>query len=375
MQFRQVVGQQEIKERLIKSVKEGRISHAQLFLGPEGSGNMAMAIAYAQYICCENRNDNDSCGTCPSCRKYEKLEHPDLHFVYPVATTKAVTKDPISDDFIKLWREIVLQNSYLSETMWYDQIGMENKQGQIGKSESEIIIRKLSMKSYEADYKVMIIWLPEKMNITCANKLLKMIEEPPAKTLFFLVAQNSELIIQTILSRTQLVKFPKIDSESMAEGVKLHYNLNDGDVEDVIHLANGSFLRASQIIGEDEDNRFNYEQFVALMRLSYSRKIIDLIRWAEKMATIGREKQKNFLSYALRLVRENFVMNYQHPEMIFMTRQENQFSEKFSPFIQEWNIHAITEELNKAYMHVERNGNGKVILLDFALKLVKLIRK
>ncbi len=375
MQFKQVVGQQNIKERLIQSVKDERISHAQLFQGPEGSGNMAMAIAYAQYICCENRSDNDSCGTCPSCRKYEKLEHPDLHFVFPVATTKAVAKDPVSDNFIKTWRETVLENAYMSETMWYDAIGMENKQGQIGKRESEEIIRKLNLKSYEADYKVMIIWLPEKMNNTCANKLLKMIEEPPAKTLFFLVSQNIEIIIQTILSRTQLVKFPKIDKESMAAGIKERYQLNDGEVEDVIHLSNGSFLRASQIVGEDEENRFNYTQFVELMRLSYSRKIIELVRWSEKMATVGREKQKNFLSYALRMVRENFIMNYKHPEMVFLTRQENEFSQKFSPFIQEWNIHAISQELNNAFMHIERNGNGKVILLDFALKLVKLIRK
>ena len=210
MRFQDLIGQQETKQRLLQSVKEDRIAHAQLFLGQEGCGSLPLAIAYGQFINCTNRSELDSCGVCPSCNKYQKLIHPDLHFVFPTATTKEITKDPISDEFLTIWRTQLMENPYFGLLQWYAAIGIENKQGSISKNESLEILRKLNMKSYEAEYKVMIIWFPELMNVTAANKLLKMIEEPPDKTLFLLVAENTEYMLQTILSRTQLIKVPPV---------------------------------------------------------------------------------------------------------------------------------------------------------------------
>lgn len=255
MLFREVVGQQKLKQRLIQSVKENRISHAQLFVGAEGCGSLALALAYAQYVSCENKQQEDSCGSCTSCTKYQKLIHPDLHFVYPVATTKSVTKDPVSDDFIKEWRECILSNPYLGLARWYEAIGVENKQGIINKFESAEIVRKLNLKTFEADYKVMIIWLPEKMNHVAANKLLKMLEEPPEKTLFLLVAENTSLMLQTILSRCQLIKVPKIDSDSMLKALVAKHNISEPTANSISKIANGNFLVALETMDEQNQDK------------------------------------------------------------------------------------------------------------------------
>lgn len=374
MQFKDIIGQQEIKQRLIQSVHEDRIPHAQLFLGPEGCGSLPLAIAYAQYINCPNRTTEDSCGTCPSCSKYNKLIHPDLHFVYPVATTKSITKEPVSDDFIAQWRDILLQSPYFSLFQWYEKIEVENKQGIISKNESQEIIRKLNLKTFEADYKIMVIWMPERMNAIAANKLLKMIEEPPAKTLFLLVGENTGLMLATILSRTQLIKIPRIQNEALLEHL-VSNGYPQQQAVDAVKLAEGNLVKAFKILKNDEENEANLEKFKALMRLCWTKDVLGLLQWCESMTGIGRERQKGFLGYALRMLRENFILNCQVAELALLTQKENEFSSKFYPYINENNIFQMVEELNKAQYHIESNGSDKIIFLDMALKLIKLIKK
>ena len=374
MLLKDVIGQNKIKKQLIRTVKEERVSHAQLLTGPEGSGNLALAIAFAQYISCLNKVDNDSCGTCTSCIKYQQFIHPDLHFVFPVNNTKSITKEPKSDDFISEWRESIIKNPYIRLNNWYDFIGIENKQGLISKYESEAIIRKLNLKSFESDYKIMIIWHPEKMNIPAANKLLKLIEEPPDKTIFLLVTDSTDQIIPTILSRTQIVKVPKIEDSDLTEAIKEKYNLDDKKVDEIICLANGNYLKAIEIIDNNEEYTKNLERFIQLMRLCYSGKTLDIFSWIDEIAKLGRERQKNFLNYSIKMIRDNFLINFNQPEVVYLTEKENDFSKKFHPFINYTNVWQITEEINRAYNDIERNAYGRIVFLDFSFKLLKLIK-
>ncbi len=372
MQFKDIIGQESIKNRFIQSVKDNRISHAQLLLGPEGCGKLALAIAYAQYISCENRGEDDSCGVCPSCVKYQKLIHPDLHFVFPVIKSTKF-KDPVSDNYLPEWREIIAENPYFTPNYWYEFIGAEKKQGLIYAHESSEIIRKLNLKTYEAEYKVMIIWLPEKMNPVASNKMLKLLEEPPAKTLFLLVSENSGEIIQTILSRTQLVKIPKISESNLKAAIQSKYTLPEDELDMLIHLSDGNYVKALNNIDLTEDHKYHFELFTTLMRNCYLRKVLDLLKWVDEVSTLGREKQKAFLEYSLRMVRENFVLNIGEKDIVFLAKEEAEFSKKFSPFINEKNVMQITEEISNAHYHIERNGYSKIVLTDMILKLVKLI--
>lgn len=378
MFFKDIAGQEKVKEKLLNTVKNKRISHAWLFAGPEGNGKLALAVAYAQYLSCENRSDTDSCGECASCKKYEKLIHPDLHFVYPVVRTKKIAK-PVSDDYINQWRKFILDLPYHGFEKWLEIIGVENQQAGIFAQESAEIIKKLNFKSFESEYKVMIIWIPERMNVTASNKLLKMIEEPPPKTVFILVAEETEKIINTMLSRTQLVKIPKISSESMFESIKEKYNFASEKVKEIVKISNGNFLTAGELIKNREKDieSENFIRFSQLMRLTYGVKVNELTEWINEISGIGRENQKRFLEYSLRLIRENFILNIS-PEnknnIIYLTNKEEQFSEKFNTFINKNNIYDITDEFTQAYNHIERNGYNKLIFLDIALKIARLLK-
>ncbi|MFC2118572.1 ATP-binding protein [Bacteroidota bacterium] len=372
MKFDSIIGQLDVKEKLVRFVKENRISHAYLFIGPEGNGKLALAIAYAQYISCINRQENDSCGVCPSCLKYEKMIHPDLHFIFPVADVLKKIKNSTSDDFLEIWRKCLLENSYMNQNRWYDAIEMENKQGLISKWESNEIIKKLSFKSFESEYKVMIIWLPEKMNQSSANKILKIIEEPPDKTVFLLVSENSELIIPTILSRTQILRIPGIEGELLWQNFQKKYSLENSQKDEFIHLAKGNYFKAREIVEDKNKNVEQFNFFVDLMRTSYARKIPEAVSLAEKFADMGREKQKSFFIYSLRMIRENFIlniMNNNQKEIVFLSNNENEFSKNFCKFIHPGNIDNINNELNLAYRHIEQNANPKIVFLDLSIKL------
>jgi len=375
MFFRDVIGQEEIKKKLIQTVVDDRISHAQLFAGPEGSGSLALAIAYAQFISCNNRQEDDSCGTCPSCNKYLKYIHPDLHFVFPVNTTEQVNKEgPVSDDFIYKWREMLLGNTYPTLYQWYECIGIENKQGIINKNQSSEILRKLNLKTFESDYKVMIIWMPEKMNPTSANRLLKIIEEPYGNTIFLLITENPEQIIPTILSRTQILKIPGIEERALFEALKSKFQLPDEELKDAAGLSEGNYNKAIEFIQRSEETEMNFDRFATIMRLAYVRNFTGIFEWVEQIAALIREKQKNFLIYALRLVRENYQLNMGNTNLVRLSAREKEFAGKFSAFINHKNASQIAEEFNKACLHIEANAYARIVFLDMALKIVKLIR-
>lgn len=373
MQFKAVIGQESIKKRLIEGVTENRVSHAQLFAGTEGVGKLAMAIAYAQYVNCKNRSETDSCGECPSCKKIQKLIHPDLHFVFPVVKTQKF-KDPISDNYLDKWREQVLKNPYFNLNIWQKTIEVENAQGQIYVSESSEIIRKLNLKTFESEYKVMIIWMVERMNAQCSNKLLKMIEEPPPKTLFILITENEEQIITTIRSRTQLVKFTGIDQRSMTEALKQLPDSEGKNIEALVHQCNGNYISALELISPDEQDEMCFDYFTNLMRISYKRDWMPMFDWVEGISGIGREQQKIFLLYSLRMLRENFILNLKHPDLNYLSEKEKGFSDRFSPFINERNIIIFTNEFEKAIRDISQNGNPRIIFLDLSLKITKIIR-
>lgn len=374
MRFSEVAGHNELKQRLILSVQEERIPHAQLFHGPEGTGSLALALAYATYLSCTDRLTGDSCGQCPSCQKYDKLVHPDLHFVFPVFTTKSVSSNPVSDDFIGEWRAALLDNPYITLQQWYAKLGLENKQGIINKWESEAILRKLNLKAFESNHKVMIIWMPEKMNTPASNKLLKIIEEPPPLTVFLMVAESTGNILPTVLSRTQLIRVPRLSDQDLLMALKKTYSLDDEQLGNAVHLADGSYPNAVNNLNRSEESEYQLELFIRIMRLAYSRKFQEIFEWVEEVSGLGRERQKLFLANAMRLVRENFLLNMDEKDLVRLSPPEKEFSSKFNAFIHPGNAPAIIQQFNDAYTHIESNAYSRIVLLDFTMSLVKLIR-
>ncbi len=374
MFFKDVIGQDGVKNRLITAVKEERISHALLFSGAEGTGKLAMSIAYAQYISCTNRTDTDSCGVCPSCHKYQNLVHPDLHFVFPIFNTPKIKK-AVSDDFLFQWREMVEKSPYFNLGQWLTFINAEKTQGGIFERESESIIRKLNLKSFESEYKIMIIWLPEKMHTACSNKLLKLIEEPPNKTLFILITENEEAVIGTVRSRTQLIHFPFIDNESIRNALYKIGDVNEALIPDAVHLANGNYLKALEYLSPGEEEQFYFLKFQEMMRFAYKREVLEQIKWAEEMAAFNREKQKAFLNFSLRLIREYFVLNMKQSSIVYLSKPEKEWGARFAPFINERNISQFFKEFELAIKHISMNGNQKIIFLDLALRMVRLIKR
>ncbi|RIH65922.1 DNA polymerase III subunit delta [Mariniphaga sediminis] len=374
MFFKDVVGQEKIKDRLVRSVKEQRISHALMLAGPEGTGKLALALAFAQYVSCRNRGETDSCGECPSCRKYQKLAHPDLHFVFPVFPTKEFKK-PVSDDFLPKWREMVKKTPYFTLSQWLGFVENENAQGLIYERESDSIMRKLNLKSFESDYKVMIIWLPEKMHQACSNKLLKLIEEPPSKTLFLLITEDEEAVISTIRSRAQRIKVPFVDNDSLRLALKAKGELSPEQVADAVRLANGNFIRAVEYLNPDENTGYFFVKFQEMMRFAYKREVYELTQWSEEMARLGRDRQKAFFYLALRLVREYFIMNMRRPELVYLNEDEKMWGKNFAPYINERNIIPFAKEFERGIKHISMNGNPRIIFLDTALRMVRLIKR
>lgn len=370
MLFKEIIGQQPVKERLVRSVKDGRISHAQLFLGPQGSGSLALAVAYAQYISCLKKTEDDSCGACSSCVKFNKLVHPDLHFVYPVALSKEVR---VSTDVAAQWRSAFLDNPYITLFNWFEQLDAENKQAVIGVEESGEILRKLSLTTYEAEYKIMVIWQAEKMNPQSANKLLKILEEPPDKTLFLLVCESEDQLLRTIVSRTQLIKINKLIESDLVQGLVERHSLSVDAAEKITHLADGNYSEALLLINENENAAQNLVSFQKLMRASLKFDPKAVLVWIDEISAAGRERQKNFLNYALHIMRESMVLNYADEELVKLGADEQEFVKKFSPFIHGSNVERFTEELNKAHYHMERNANPKILFMDLAFKFNELL--
>lgn len=382
MQFCEIIGHETVKNHLRQAVCEGRIPHAQLFTGPAGVGKLALAIAYAQYVACPNRTAEDSCGKCPTCLQYSKLQHPDLHFAFPIIKTESAD---VCDAFLDKWRELLLKDKYFDIEDWYRVMGSETKQGMIYDKESSEIIRKLSLKSFSNGYKVMIIWQADKMNPRCANKLLKLLEEPPTMTLFLLISEHPEQLLSTIVSRVQEVRVPRMSEQEIALGLQQEYAWLDSEqAHSFAHMANGSYFSAIKILSETEENQTYFDDFVALMRNAwlvgqkkdYSA-LLKLREWSLDMADakVGREKQKAFLQYAQRQVRENYIYNFACPEMNYQLQQEKQFSTKFAPFIHDGNVEKMMNELAKAETQIAQNGNAKMIFFDLCLQMIVLVKK
>lgn len=381
MRFCEIVGQEEVKKRLRQSVQEGRIAHAQLFSGISGVGKLALAIAYAQYLACPHRTEDDSCGTCPSCLQYQKLQHPDLHFVFPIVKTD---NGDVCDAYMDKFRTQVMESHYFDLEDWYRTLGVETKQGLIYEKESSEILRKLSLKSFGNGYKVMIIWQPEKMHPVCANKLLKLLEEPPAQTLFLLVSENPEQLLSTIISRVQEVRVPRLSEATIAAGLQREYTwLSSEEAQSIAHMANGSYLTALKTMNESADTKIYFEDFVSLMRNAwlvgqkkdYSA-LLKLRQWSNEMADskVGREKQKAFLQYAQRQIRENYIYNFHCAEMNYQTKAEDEFSRKFAPFINDNNVERMMNELAKAEQQIHQNGNAKIIFFDLCLQMIVMVK-
>lgn len=368
MQFKDIIGQQSIKQHLIQTVAENRISHAQLFLSPEGSGALPLAIAYAQYINCQERTATDSCGECSSCRKYERLIHPDLHFSYPFFASKDIK---IATDVLEEWRNMVLENPYFDLDIWRSKLSADNKQANINIAEAHDIIKKLSYKAFEADTKVLIMWLPEFLERE-GNALLKIIEEPPANTLFILVAQNQEQILSTILSRTQIVKIPKLTDKVVKQYLIDKANLSENQAAEYSFLADGNLIEANSLLNDEANN--NAAHFTEWLRMGYGNRVLDMIAFTETIAGWGRENQKNFLKYGIHFLRECALLLNGAEGLVKLPPAHLEVANKLSTVLEMGMAEALIKELEKAHYHIERNANPKILFLDVSLQLVKILK-
>ncbi len=389
MKFIDIIGQEPLKQRLKRTVLDNRVSHAQLFLGSEGSGKLALALAYAQYINCRKRTPEDSCGECPSCRKYSKLIHPDLHFLYPINSTKEVTGAKIlCKDFIIPWREFLLQNNYyVTLPNWYEKIGIEKKQGFINAEDADGINRTLAYKAYEAEYKVMIIWMVEKMNIQSANKLLKNLEEPPDKTLFILISENQDQIIATILSRTQLIKFPRLTDSDIQKGLEARHEIATADALKIARVSDGNYTTALMLAGKTSSDSVSLETeqerfiiFREWMRRCFtiSGNLKDYDKLQETIPSLlgdgSREKQKEMLAYSLQMFRTCLQYNVGNHHLVKLDGDELAFVKNFSPYIHPHNIEKFDEEFNRAIFHIERNANAQIVLTDLSHLIARILK-
>jgi DNA polymerase III subunit delta' len=381
MHFNTLLGQVHIKKHLLQSAGSGRVPHAQLFVGSEGSGVLLTAIAYAQYLLChnigfENEGGNEACNL-----KFSNLSHPDLHYVFPTVTTEDIKSKPKSNDFIVLWRQFITEKPYGSLFDWCAMLGVQNKQGEIRVEDAQEILKSLSLKSYEGGYKIMIIWMADKMNTAASNKLLKLLEEPTPKTLFILITENEEDILQTIRSRCQVLHFSRLSEEIIAQSLVEKENIEAKKAHQIAHKAQGNYNKALQLCHDQNEDLPFEEWFVVWVRAAFRAKgnaaaIQDLITWSENIAALGRETQKKFLHFCIDLFRQALLFNYETKKLVYVEAAVDQFNfEKFAPFVNGNNINEIFTALSDAIYHIERNGNAKIILIDLSIKLTRLIHK
>lgn len=371
--FKDIIGQRGVIEQLRRSVDDNRLAHALLITGPRGNGKLAIAIALANYLLC-GKGNGDACGVCPACVKLGKFIHSDLHFVFPVKKKKSGSDNPVSDDYIAEWREMLSKGAYFSYDDWLAKLNLDNQQPMIYERESSEILHKLSMQSREGGWKVVIIWLPEKMKEVGSNKLLKIIEEPPKDTLFLLVSEEPDKIITTIQSRTQRVEVPRIAQEDMENALQSRLGLSFEDAKMIAQQSAGNWEQAEELISLSDDKALYLELFMQLMRIAYARNIREMKAWSEQVAALGRERQKRLLEYCQRMIRENFIMNFKENEMNYMSQAERNFSVRFSPFVNERNIFGIMEELSEAQRHIEQNVNAKMAFFDMSLRMIVWIK-
>lgn len=378
MNWNDVIGQDDVKRRLVSMVQHNRLPHALMLCGPSGSGKMALGLAFASYLLCERHAESDApCGECASCAMMHRFEHPDLHFSYPVIRPAGTSSEHKmnSDDFAPQWREMLQKTLYPSMDLWLDQMDAANQQAQMGVGESDLLMKRLGMKSSQGGYKVAVVWLAERMNQECANKLLKLLEEPPAQTLFIMVCQEPELLLETIKSRTQRIDLAPITVDDMQQALIQKRNIMPEDVRRVARLANGSWTNALAELSVDNENKQFLDMFIMLMRLAYQRNIRELRRWSDAVAAYGREKQKRMLTYFARLMRENFMFNFGIADLVYMSREEEDFARNFARFVNEQNIVEISELIDRCIRDISQNANAKVVFFDYAINMILYIKK
>jgi len=382
MLFNDIIGLPHIKNHLTTTADRKRIPHAQLFTGKSGSGALPMAIAYAQYILCKNTNAENNDETANSCNlKFKNLSHPDLHFAFPVAANDKVKSRPVSSHFLDEWRSFIKSNPYGSLYDWYQSLGVENKQGKIGVDEAQNIVKSLSLKAYEGGFKVMIIWMAEKMNTEAANKLLKLIEEPPKDTVFILIAEDEEQIIQTIRSRCQRLHFPPLSESDIARTLEESENCSPAQAKKIAHQANGDYTKATHILRKNSGDEQFEAWFISWVRSAFKAKgnkatVLELVSWSDEIAALGRETQKSFLLYCIDFFRQSLLLNYKAKSLVYLEPSAEKFKlENFAPFVHGNNIKEITEALETAIYHIERNGNAKIVLTNLSIKLTRFLHK
>ncbi|HKK58009.1 MAG TPA: DNA polymerase III subunit [Salinivirga sp.] len=368
MKFSEVLGQHKVKKQLTGMSASGRISHNLLFTGPKGSGKLPLAMAYAQFLLCENPTETDSCGECSSCKRISNLEHPDLHLVYPVIKKKSTDK-PKSDDFIELFRELFKAQPYFSYIDWVVKLNAENKQAGIFVSENEALIHKLSLKSYGGKYKIFIFWMMEKVNMETANKLLKALEEPPEKTIFLLISDRTELILPTIISRSQLIRTQILQTDEIAEGLRAQFKMPENEAQKLAVFADGSFNKAISLVANSDELGKNLDRFIEYFRMSYSFNIENINKIVNDFKTMSRDNIVEFLQYCLFLVRNNMALNMQLEDMVHLTEEERKFSQNFSKMINPSTANLLSRELEEAIFHITRNVNTKIVMFDLAIKI------
>lgn len=371
MKFSEVLGQESAKERLRQMADRDEIPHAILLHGEAGIPKLALARAFAQYIHCQNKINGDSCGVCPSCMQHQSLNHADTFYSYPIAANKCT-----SDDYSDEWRNFLLENPIVEDyEKWLVHLKNENLQPNIYVGEGTRILHKMSLSAMSTKYKVLIMWLPEKMKTECANKLLKIIEEPTDDSIFVLVSNNQKEVLPTIFSRTQRVELKRLPISEISRYLQSKYQLSMNDANAIAATCEGDVLRAESSLSMESENKEFFNEFVRLMRLAYSRDLKQLKEWSECVFAYKREKIRRFLTYSSRMIRENYIYNIKDPQLNFMTSQEESFSVKFSPFINELNVIKMLDEFNKAEIDIAGNGNGKIILFDLAIKITILIKR
>lgn len=374
MKFGDIIGNDAAKRQLRMMIDNDRIPHAILITGPQGIGKLAMARAAAQYLHCEHRVDGEPCGVCPSCRQHQTFNHADTFYSFPVVKGKSNSK-PTSDDYITEWKHFLAENPIENYQNWLKELNNENAQPQIYASESSSIITKMSYASYSAKYKVLILWLPEKMNEECANKLLKIIEEPFPDSIFIMVSDNPKEILPTIFSRLQRIEMKRLSTDEVAKFLELNYRLSHQDAIAVAAPANGNIIAAQETVALDGENKEFFENFMSLMRLAYSRDLKSLKKWSENVNGFKREKIKRFMQYLARMVRENYIYNMHHHELNYLNKSEEQFSSRFAPFINDANVERMIAEIERTEKDIQGNANGKIVLFDFAIKITILIKR
>jgi DNA polymerase-3 subunit delta' len=370
--FQEIIGLYDVKQTLTQAVQNQHIAHALLFVGREGCANLPLALAFAQYLHCENRSTKDACGRCASCRKYEKLIHPDLHFVFPVAITKKVASKPLSQDYLPEWRKTILKNPYFGLTDWLNFIEAENKQGNISVEESRQIIQTLALKTYEGEFKILLMWLPEMMNIQSANALLKILEEPPPKTIFLLVSNDSKSLLTTIISRVQMVQIPSFSDADIQTYLAHYQDLSPEKAHDLAYLADGNLSEAIRLSHDTVND--NHILFRDWMRSCYKKDVADLVNKTDEFAGLSKESQKNLLIYGLGVCRESLIMLANNEKLLRLSGAKLDFIRGFAKTMSFEKLEFVYQQLNEAIYHLERNANAKILFLDMSLQLAARMR-